>query len=175
LYDGIRLFPWLKEFSLSPAITQGVTALLGDRVGLMEKIVFRIDLPGVTRELAVWHQDFFYVKGNEQIVTAWIPLQDTAYENGCLMVMPGSSRLGPLDHDRKILGKRHFPSNIFERDVRYVPMKRGDLLFFNALMLHSSGVNISDRVRFSVQARYSPLDLPTDPGMGRLIPIDGME
>ena len=47
-----------------------------------DEFVVMFDLPGVTRELAVWHQDYRYVRGNTDIVTAWVPLQDTPYVRG---------------------------------------------------------------------------------------------
>jgi ectoine hydroxylase-related dioxygenase (phytanoyl-CoA dioxygenase family) len=172
LYDRVRDFDWLQTFSLAPEITSPVKAILGNEIGLMSKIPLRLDVPEIVREIAVWHQDYWYVKGNTEIVTAWIPLQDTSYAEGCLMVMPGSHKLGPLDHDTTILAKRHYPSGIFDREVRYVEMKRGDLLLFNALLLHSSGINISNRTRLSVQARFSRLDAPTDESMGRVISIN---
>lgn len=125
LYDEIRHFPWLVEFGRSAEIAQPVSQLLGERAGLMAKIPFRIDLPGVTRELAVWHQDYRYVQGNTEIITAWMPLQDTPYARGCLMVMPGSQSMGILDHDMEVLGKRHFPSGVFGREVRYIEMQKG--------------------------------------------------
>ena len=62
---------------------------------IRSKIPLRFDLPGVSRELAIWHQDYWYVKGNVDVVTAWVPMQDTPYELGCVMVMPGSHKLGP--------------------------------------------------------------------------------
>lgn len=171
VYRGIREFPWIIEFSRTREIVAPVTELIGEPAGLTSKIPFRIDLPGVTRELAVWHQDYLYVKGSTATITAWIPLQDTPYERGCLMIMPGSHHLGILDHDMKILGKRHYPSTIFEREVRYVEMKKGDLLLFNSLLLHSSGLNLSRTVRLSIQARYSALSASTDPAMGQVIPV----
>jgi len=171
LYDGIRNYPWLTELGACREIAGPVGDLLGGQVGLMGKIPFRIDLPGVTRELAVWHQDYRYVRGNTDIITAWIPMQDTTYARGCLMVMPGSHEMGVLEHDRDLLGKRHYPSGIFSREVRYVEMQRGDLLLFNALLLHSSGLNMSPTVRLSIQARYSELSATTDPAMGKVIPV----
>jgi phytanoyl-CoA hydroxylase len=171
LYDGIREFPWLTEFGKYLEIAQPVSELMGGSIGLLSKIPFRIDLPFVTRELAVWHQDYFYVKGNTDIITAWIPLQDTPYIRGCLMVMPGSQDLGVLDHDQEVLGKRHFPAVIFEHEVRYVEMQRGDILLFHSLLLHSSGLNMSPTPRLSIQARYSALFSPIDPSMGQVIPV----
>lgn len=171
LYDEIRRYPWLVDFSKHEGITGMIRSILGTVIGLMEKIPFRIDIPHVTRELAVWHQDFFYVKGNTDVVTAWIPMQDTPFERGCLMVMPESHRLGALPHGGSALGKRNYPDGIFERPVQYVEMLRGDVLLFNALMLHSSGVNISNSLRCSVQARYSRASDPVDPSMGRFIEL----
>lgn len=171
IYDGIRAFSWLEEFSLQPEITNPIKDILGNNIALMSKIPFRIDLPGVTRELAVWHQDYKYVMGNEEIVTAYTTLQDTPYIRGCLMVMPGSHKLGALNHDAEVLGKRHYPSNIFDREVRYVEMERGDLLLFNALLLHSLGLNLSSTAMLTVQSRYSERDAPTHPAMGKLIAI----
>ena len=137
----------------------------------MSKIPFRIDLPGVTRELAIWHQDYRYVQGNTEIITAWIPLQDTPYIRGCLMVMPGSHAMGILAHDVDVLDKRHFPSEIFQREVRYVEMQRGDILLFHSLLLHSSNLNMSQTTRLSIQARYTILSAPTDPSMGEVISL----
>ncbi len=87
------------------------------------------------------------------------------------MVMPGAHALGILDHDMEVLGKRHFPSGIFEREVRYIEMQKGDLLLFHSLLPHSSGLNMSATVRLSVQARYSALSMPIDIAMGEVIPI----
>jgi phytanoyl-CoA hydroxylase len=172
LYDGVRDYPWLQNFSAHKSIVKLVAKILGDDFGLLQKIPLRFDLPMVMRELAVWHQDYYYVRGNTETVTAWIPLQDTPYENGCLMVMPGSHHLGVIEHDKPLLKKKKIPSDIFHQEVRYVEMKRGDVLLFNALLLHSSGINISDRLRMSVQARYSKMRETTDPAMGQLIKME---
>ncbi len=172
LYDSIRRYPELVEFSLAEILTCTISKLLGGRDNvLLEKIPFRIDCPMVIRELAVWHQDHFYVKGDPETVTAWIPLQDTSFREGCLMIMPGSHSNGPITHDTTILQKKIYPSDIFDREVRYVEMKRGDVLFFHGCLLHSSGNNISDVIRYSVQARYLATSHESDPGMGKRIAI----
>lgn len=170
LYNEIRHYNWLINFSLHPSIIKPVNRLLNTHCALLNKIPFRIDLPFVTRELAVWHQDYFYVQGNKNIITAWIPMQDTKFENGCLMVMPGSHRLGVLEHKNTILDKRHYPSDIFKSNVKYIEMNKGDMLLFHSLLLHSSGINLSEKCRFSLQARYSPLNEETAEHMGALSP-----
>jgi hypothetical protein len=171
LYKHVREYPWLLDVSLSPKILSQIANLFQSEFGVFAKIPLRIDLPLVTRELAIWHQDFHYVRGNIETLTAWIPLQDTPYELGPLMVMPRSHHSGPLDHSIELLGKKQIPSDIFDREIRYVEMNRGDVLLFHSCLLHSSSLNISTHVRFSIQARYSRLDLPVDPEMGALIPV----
>lgn len=171
LYDAVRNYDWLPSFSANHNLTTEISKVMGTKIGLFSKIPMRIDLPAVIREMAVWHQDYWYVKGNTDVVTAWVPMQDTPYALGCLMVMPGSHKLGPLNHDGEALGKRHFPTGVFDREVRYVEMKRGDMLLFNSLLLHSSGVNVGETARLSIQARYTALDAPVDPTMGSVISL----
>ncbi len=172
VYDRVRQPPWLVEFSMASGIVEPVKRLLSDReIALQKKIPFRIDVPLDTTEYAVWHQDYYYVRGNEAIVTAWVPMQDTSYRNGCPKVMPSSHRLGPLEHPNKVLGKRDYPSGIFDREVRYVECQKGDVLLFHSCLLHSSSLNLSDSIRFSVNARYTRTAEPTDDGMGGIVPI----
>jgi len=172
LYEETRNHPELVELSRSKKLTSVAAALFGDEeVVLLEKVPFRIDCPMVIRELAVWHQDHFYVKGDVNTITAWIPLQETTFKEGCLMVMPGSHVDGPIPHDVHVLKKKYYPSDIFARDVRYMEMKRGDVLFFHSCLLHSSGNNISNTIRFSIQARFLPASCESDAGMGKRIKI----
>jgi ectoine hydroxylase-related dioxygenase (phytanoyl-CoA dioxygenase family) len=96
-------------------------------------------------------------------------MQDTEYIHGCLSVMPKSHTLGPISHGQKVIEKRDLPSAIYDREVRYVEMKKGDLLLFHSCLLHSSSLNLSTVTRYSIQARYSPSHLPTDTGMGSII------
>ena len=178
LYGAIRKHPELVDLSIKESIVRTVAALLGDsNLVLLEKIPFRIDCPMVMRELAVWHQDYFYVKGDIETITAWIPLQDTSFREGCLMVMPGSHSDGPISHDVNVLAiaKIFYPSSIFGREVRYVEMTRGDVLFFHSCLLHSSGNNISDVIRFSVQSRYLSARADSDPSMGKRIAISSVQ
>lgn len=171
LYNDKSKLVHIHSLGLAPKITREVKKVLGEDIGMFSHAPMRIDLPHVTREFAVWHQDYHYVKGNTDIVTAWVALVDVPYERGCLMVMPGSHRLGVLKHDREILGKRHFPSGIFDNPVALCPVERGDVVLFNSLMLHSSGLNLDTVGRYSLQIRYTRLNDPVNPAMGNVIRI----
>lgn len=172
IYDEMRKSDWLTRFSTHSSVTGPVKDLLEPSlVALFSKVIFRTDAPRETSELAVWHQDYYYVKGNTDVITAWIPMRDPLFAQGCLMVMPESHKLGPLTHDNIVLDKRHFPSGIFDREVRYIEMKKGDVLLFHSCLLHSSGVKVSDVCRFSIQARYTRAEDPVDASMGALINV----
>jgi ectoine hydroxylase-related dioxygenase (phytanoyl-CoA dioxygenase family) len=131
---------------------------------LYRKIPFRIDVPFEIKELAYWHQDSFYVKGNEYEVTAWIPIFDTKMEHGCLSVMPSSHKFGEIPHTLRV-GKKYLPRDVYNREIRYVEMKRYDVLFFSSYLLHSSNLNISNQIRYSIQLRYTTGLLPTSTEM----------
>ncbi|RDL51248.1 hypothetical protein BLJAPNOD_02380 [Ensifer sp. M14] len=172
LYQEIRRHPELVDLSLNGNIASVLRALLEkQQVDLLEKIPFRIDCPMVLRELAVWHQDVHYVKGATETITAWIPLFDAGFKEGCLLVMPGTHKLGQIPHEVNVLGKKFYPAGIFDNPVKYVEMKRGDVLFFNSCLLHSSGNNISDTIRYSIQSRYLGADAVSDEVMGKRISV----
>jgi len=175
VYDAISRSTIGVDLSSRSEITAAVREVMRhDDIELFRKVVVRLDMPLETRELAHWHQDHFYVRGNVDIVTAWIPLQDTTFLNGCLAVMPGSHDLGPLDHDLKI-GKRDVPSGVFDREVRLVEMRQRDILIFHSLLVHSSTLNLSRSLRYSVQPRFTMAGASTDAAMRGTIGLGGTE
>lgn len=153
IYDEMRDHQVFIELGLSPKITNIVSELIR-QPALYKKVPFRIDVPFETKELAFWHQDDFYVKGNNEELTVWIPLFDTKVQHGALQVMPRSHKDGKVPHTLKI-GKKTLPASGYGNEIRYVEMARGDALFFSSFLLHSSSLNISDEIRYSIQLRYS--------------------
>lgn len=169
IYNKIRTTPYLKKFLSDCGILSIIKKSFSTDFYLLEKIIFRIDLPLETSELAVWHQDFHYVRGNTEVMTAWIPLQDVSYINGCLSIMPGSHSKGYVAHTTNILIKKFIPENIYHYPMQYVEMKQGDCLLFHSLLLHSGNLNLSNKIRYSIQARFSPIGKPLPPDMGKAI------
>lgn len=170
IYNKTQEMYALTDFSIQKEIIEPVKEILGNETGLFRKILFKMDLPLWTRELTHWHQDHFYVKGNMNILVASIPMQDTNYINGCISIMPRTHLLGLIKHDLK-LGKKNIPANIFNNEIRMVEMKKGDLLLFSTLLLHSSNMNYSNSIRYSIQPRFTRLNEPVDEYMKGVIPI----
>jgi phytanoyl-CoA hydroxylase len=173
VYVAVRDLPEMRAMAADVRVAQALNEIVhGHDWKLFEKMIMRIDMPNWTKEIAHWHQDFFYVKGNTDVVTIWMPLQDVFHENGCLQVAPGTHKLGIVDHTH-IVGKRNTPDLALLEKVQQVemPMKFGDILLFNALLFHAGQLNSSDHIRYSFQFRYTPASLPTDAGMGKLLDL----
>ena len=85
------------------------------------------------------HQDYpYFPHARHSVVAASVHLDDTNEENGCLRVIAGSHKQGPLE--------AHGPSNTLEvplEDGEPLPARAGDVLFFSYLTIHGSGVNAS--------------------------------
>ncbi|NWB51093.1 phytanoyl-CoA dioxygenase family protein [Pseudomonas gingeri] len=156
IYDTLQSHESLINLGKLDVITNIIRSFISEPA-IYLKVVLRIDTPFESRELAYWHQDDYYVKGNETELTVWIPLQDTSVPQGCLSVMPGSHKLGRLEHSYAS-GKKNIPQGIYDREVRLVEMVQGDALFFSSLLVHSSNFNFSENIRYSIQIRYTASD-----------------
>jgi hypothetical protein len=106
------------------------------------------------------HQDYPYFPHQRDTMTAAvIHFDDAPIAKGCVRVVPGSHKLGPLPpvNDDNSLPHERFPID----QATPCEAEAGDVLIFNYLTIHGSGVNVSDEARTTllVQVR-DPLDLP---------------
>ena len=120
-----------------------------------------------------FHQEIFnvdsYAPGYSKddwkhFMQIYIAIDEHTVENGCLVIIPESHKLGILPHEDIVgenLGhKRRVPHNdmceLYEKYGKMnVLMKPGDVLLFNHRMVHGSGTNVSENDRKSIvlQAR----------------------
>ncbi|WP_147136820.1 phytanoyl-CoA dioxygenase family protein [Stackebrandtia albiflava] len=152
----------------SPELLSPLRRLLGDEITYQGNSHLR---PYVSRHLdrLPWHQDAqFYGPGVEgmlwNLVQVWLPLTDAPVDGGCMAVVPGSHRWGLVDSDAS--GRPVGPDDDPERVYRaaadrarfspavLLPMRRGDLLVFTNLLVHTGTENRSGRVRWSVDMRF---------------------
>lgn len=108
------------------------------------------------------HQDYpYFPHQRHTMLAAVIHFDDASLEKGCIRVVPGSHRQGAIEHNSQ--GGFHLPFDQYPLDSS-VPCeaKAGDVLFFNYLTIHGSGVNLSQEARTTllVQLR-DPEDKPT--------------
>jgi ectoine hydroxylase-related dioxygenase (phytanoyl-CoA dioxygenase family) len=109
------------------------------------------------------HQDYHYFPhDNHSMIAAIIHFDDAPLEKGCVRVVPGSHKLGPLAQSSE--GGWHLDFEKYPIDeATPCPAKAGDVLFFSYLTIHGSGLNTSEEARTTllVQMR-DPEDPPTE-------------
>ena len=107
------------------------------------------------------HQDApYFPHERHTMMAAIIHFDDAPLERGCLRVVPGSHKLGMLDHSSE--GGWHLPLDDYPIEAATpLPARAGDVLLFNYLTIHGSGVNTSSEARTTllVQMR-DPTDKP---------------
>lgn len=74
VYNEIRKPDWLTNFAQQDGLMLAVQKLFDSDIGVFENIPFRLDTPMEAAQFALWHRDYFYVRGNTDIVTAWVPM-----------------------------------------------------------------------------------------------------
>ena len=87
------------------------------------------------------------------IATVLIYLEETNLENGCTRVVPGSHHLPAFAHleDETI-------QQIAASQAIPFPMPAGGLLAIDSMIIHSAGINHTDRTRMSMTLGYHSAD-----------------
>ena len=134
---------------------EALTQLIGPDVALTHnQILWKLPDGPDTHSDIPFHQDNGYGELEPFTdVTVWIALTDTNEDNGCLWIVPGSHRLGLLQHAMAEV-------NPFLREAADgagavpVPMKAGEAVAFAGLTVHGSGPNRTAAERVGFYARY---------------------
>ena len=164
LYDSTQTSASIMELLTSELIAKYSANLLdtkNNELCITEGMI-RMDAPGDKRNIAGWHQEISYLRNNGLVI--WIPLSDITPDLGPLQVCPKSHHEGEL----KVVQNKNLPGDVSTVSVdevepeyiaKYsiidVEIKKGDVLFFDTELFHRSGVNTSNRIRFSCQIRHA--------------------
>ena len=174
VYDIIKMDPLLYEMSSFKEFIY-----LAKKLGLKNPTFgtrpqVRIDMPDDPKFSFKSHQDYQFNCGSKNSLTIWIPLQTVSQNNGALKVSRGS-HLGYKNYlygkngkfnvnlekniRKKILNKNHYDLSLNDKEFNFetVNMKSGQALVFSQFLVHKSGYNKSNKVRFSVQLRFTDL------------------
>jgi phytanoyl-CoA hydroxylase len=141
----------LREFVTRGPQVAIATQLLGPNVCFThQQYIIKHSDPKARTDVP-WHQDSGYGRLEPPLdLTVWIALDDCTVDNGCLWVLPGSEHRGLLPHD-DIKGLRGVA--VDEPGVA-LPMKAGDAVLFNGLLLHRSLPNRTGTTRVALYLRY---------------------
>ena len=110
-----------------------------------------------------WHQDAAYFRGSDPglMFGVWIALDPATRENGCMEVIPGSHRAGPVPHspneDINLCTIR--PDHLHAERRVAVPLDPGDALIFHSLTHHYTAANHSNLRRRALQFHYHQLGM----------------
>jgi phytanoyl-CoA hydroxylase len=105
------------------------------------------------------HQDWRSMQGSLNAMVIWVPLVDISHELGTLEIIPGSHLWGLLDSREDEWYRRI--DGLSDQQYQSVEVRAGDALFFSAFLVHRSGNNICDSIRWSCHFRYNDLEEPT--------------
>ena len=147
--------PFLKRsefqaFVMDGRLTQLVEELLGAAPLLSGDQIFM--KPPHFGSAKPYHQDNFYFQCDpgDQVVTAWIALDDVEAENGCLRYIDGSHKGMILPHEA-VPGEPHNlvpPPELIDLSKESLALVgKGGVVFHHSQALHTSHRNESERWR----------------------------
>ncbi|MGQ0836480.1 MAG: phytanoyl-CoA dioxygenase family protein [Gammaproteobacteria bacterium] len=105
------------------------------------------------------HQDYpYFPHENHSMIAVIIHFDDAPVEKGCVRVVPGTHKLGPLE---AVGQDHHLPEDRFPIEkATPLPAQAGDAIFMSYLLVHGSGVNTSNEARTTLLVQMRD---PTDP------------
>jgi len=154
----------LHRLSLDERIVAVLAELGLDFPNVSTRPVLYFNHPKLAKKEVYWrlslHQDWRSMQGSLDSVVVWLPLVDIDASVGALEIIPGSHKGGLREADLED-GYGHISraemERIDEKALVSVEVERGDALFFSTFLLHQSGTNVSDRLRWSCHFRYNNL------------------
>jgi len=151
--------PAFLALARDPRIVGRLQALLGPDIQLQHsKLATKPSKPGTGA--FGWHQDLtFYPHTNTSLLSVFVYLDDATPENGCMSMVRGSQRLGPLNHldetgrfDGVCREPRHWTES--PDQVVAITPRAGAISIHHCLTLHGSPPNLSGRPRRGLVFSY---------------------
>ena len=159
--EGVKGVRDFLELARDPALVELIAGVIGDDVILWGCQVFC--KPAGDGLETPWHQDGHYWPIRPLATcTAWIALDASTRENGCLRVIPGSHRGKELyqhlreERDDVVLTQRIEDPAFDEARAVDVELEPGEMSLHDVYMIHGAAVNRSSKRRAGVAIRYMP-------------------
>lgn len=158
--DRLHLFfKWAHRLVTQQALLNAVGDILGDDILIYGTLVFY--KPPHDSSYASWHQDSVYSGLHlTPSTSAWIALTASHQANGCMRVIPGSHKLGSLNHvnvcDPNLLNRRGERVNMTVDESRAVDvlLQPGEMSLHQSTIVHGSNPNQSDEPRIGFIVRF---------------------
>ena len=139
-----------QSVASKPEIVDVIEDLLGPNIKLYtDQLMMKPRFNGTVTD---WHQDAvawpFFVPQDH--VSCWVALDDATVENGCMTVIAGSHKWGPVDGKYK----QRFLSDPELAKSTPVELKAGHCMFHHALNFHRTGANPTPNRRRGLALHY---------------------
>ena len=160
-YDNLHLyFPWAYRLATNDALLDTVETFLGPELVIDGTLVFY--KPPRDGSYASWHQDSVYSGWHlTPSISAWIALTRSHRDNGCMRAIPGSHKLGLLDHDNvhndpNLLNRRgeRIAVDVDEAKAVDIVLQPGELSLHHTNIVHGSSANTSAEPRIGFIVRF---------------------
>ena len=150
--------PEFLERTRDPRLTDPVVDILGpDLLGLNSLYIWKPPKIGLGFP---WHQDRWYTRPQfktKTTVGTWTAIDVADKQNGCLYVIPGSHKIGILEHvELEGSQQQEFKQAVGAKDEDGVAVEipPGSVIFFDNRILHKSTDNNTEGFRRSNIAHY---------------------
>ncbi len=160
-FDRLHLFfDWAHRLITEGALLDVIGDVLGDDIFVYGTLVF--NKPPLDLSYVPWHQDSVYSGLHlTPSTSAWIALTPSHKSNGCMHVIPGSQKLGLLEHENV----RDDPNLLVERGERVkmdvdesqavdLILRPGQMSLHQSTIIHGSNPNSSDEPRIGFIVRF---------------------
>ena len=149
-----------RDWAIGPTISTLLRQLFGNQQVALAQSHHNCIMtkhPGFS-SVTHWHQDIRYWHfQNNNLISVWLALTDEYPKNGSLRVIPGSHK---IEYDINQLDKdKFFRADLLENQriidqASDIILNQGDLLLFDARLLHCAGANQSEQVKYSLVFSY---------------------
>ena len=157
-YDISKFHPSLSRMAANQKILKIIEKLFNE--------TYFIDFPQIRADdkknshLLPLHQEI-YGQMSSKVITLWCPLTNVSKINGTLNVIPGSHKFGKIKHQfYKIKDNKHHGVNkkfIKNKKIKSLKLNSGDIVLFDPYLLHGSGKNNSNKIRWTYIVRYNAI------------------
>ena len=170
IYQTINNSNIFKKFIYNLGLEEKISQLINTKSVKSISTVspnLRIDFPDDKKNTRTWHQDGHYFLDNSNgydSLVLWISLVGANKENGTVIICPGSHEEEKITPEftsaDNLVSEQHItPQQIVDKYSQIdLNTKIGDVAFIQMDLIHRSGYNSSNKVRYTAQIRYTNLE-----------------
>lgn len=151
-------FPWMWDIIQSETILDAVEDLIGPNILCWGSSFFTKQANDP--RFVSWHQDSTYYGLSERAtVNVWYAFSPSKIESGCMRFIPGTHRMGQLDHqetfaENNLLVKGQTIKDIDESSAVDVELEAGEFSIHHESVVHGSNPNSASWARVGLSIHY---------------------